>query len=247
MLKTEISVAVAAIADCFAGLSIGETATYPTLSALIGKDIRQHRWIIDSARKVAARDFGAVVANERLVGYVRLATGQLPDVGSTARLHVRRTSRRASNVIRWGADRANDLRPVDQRRINAELSATWTKKFESGITLLDDPLLRETPQGPPLAPDSARMIAISAGANGKRGPGTRVTRRFPVWDKWATTFDVHILDPAITRDVFKEMVEIAGIFIGIGRFRPQNAGGNGRFQVARLEWVDNRVFDIAAE
>ena len=36
------------------------------------------------------------------------------------------------------------------------------------------------------------------------------------------------------------MVEIAGMFIGIGRFRPEKGGTNGRFRIAKLVWEDNR-------
>jgi hypothetical protein len=51
---------------------------------------------------------------------------------------------------------------------------------------------------------------------------------------------VFILDPIITEDVFREMVEIAGMFIGIGRFRPEKGGTNGRFRIKSLVWTDNR-------
>ena len=33
---------------------------------------------------------------------------------------------------------------------------------------------------------------------------------------------------------------IAGMFIGLGRFRPEKGGTNGRFQTVSLKWQDNR-------
>jgi hypothetical protein len=33
---------------------------------------------------------------------------------------------------------------------------------------------------------------------------------------------------------------MAGMFIGIGRFRPEKGGTNGRFKIASIEWTDNR-------
>lgn len=36
------------------------------------------------------------------------------------------------------------------------------------------------------------------------------------------------------------MLTIAGMFIGVGRFRPEKGGQNGRFQIAALDWEDNR-------
>ena len=66
-------------------------------------------------------------------------------------------------------------------------------------------------------------------------------RHSPVVDTgWLMTFDVYILDPIITEAIFREMVEIAGMFIGIGRFRPEKGGTNGRFGLKELVWQDNR-------
>ena len=52
-----------------------------------------------------------------------------------------------------------------------------------------------------------------------------------------------MISTEISPDVFREMVEIAGMFVGIGRFRPEKGGGNGRFRMTGLKWQDNR--DIA--
>jgi hypothetical protein len=122
MLNTEISPDVAALVDVLQATSPGQTATYLTLSEAIGRDVRACRYLITSARRIAAREHGAVFANEMLKGYTRLTTEQLSGVGATARARVRRTSRTASRYIRQGADRANDVEPTAQRRINAELS-----------------------------------------------------------------------------------------------------------------------------
>jgi hypothetical protein len=120
-----------------------------------------------------------------------------------------------------------------KRQIPGQGKATWTAKFLSGITLMEDPALF-------IDPASVGSVTISANADGVRGSGKRVPRRFPILPQWETTFDVYILDPIITQEVFKEMVEIAGMFIGIGRFRPEKGGTNGRFRIAKLVWEDNR-------
>lgn len=120
-----------------------------------------------------------------------------------------------------------------KRQIPGQGKATWTKKFEAGISLLEDPDLG-------IDPEAVKSITISANADGVRGSGKRVTRRFPIMNEWATSFDVYILDPIITEDVFREMLEITGMFIGLGRFRPEKGGGNGRFKIASLAWADNR-------
>lgn len=121
-----------------------------------------------------------------------------------------------------------------KRQIPGQGKATWTKKFEAGIALLEDPSLG-------ISPNDVGMVTISANADGIRGSGKRVPRRFPIVPiGWSTTFEVHILDAIITEDVFREMVEIAGMFIGIGRFRPEKGGTNGRFRITSLAWTDNR-------
>lgn len=120
-----------------------------------------------------------------------------------------------------------------KRQIPGQGKATWTAKFLSGISMLEDPALG-------IDPASVPSITISANADGVRGSGKRVTRRFPIMNEWSATFEVFILDPIITEDVFREMVEIAGMFIGIGRFRPEKGGTNGRFRIAQLKWADNR-------
>lgn len=120
-----------------------------------------------------------------------------------------------------------------KRQIPGQGKATWTAKFLSGIALLEDPALN-------VDPATIQSITISANADGVRGSGKRVPRRFPIMNEWASTFDVFILDPIITEEVFREMVEIAGMFIGIGRFRPEKGGTNGRFKITALDWQDNR-------
>ena len=120
-----------------------------------------------------------------------------------------------------------------KRQIPGQGKATWTAKFLSGITLFEDPALN-------IDPATVGSVTISANADGVRGSGKRVPRRFPILPEWEATFDVFVLDQIITQDVFREMVEIAGMFIGIGRFRPQNGGTNGRFRIKSLVWQDNR-------
>jgi hypothetical protein len=120
-----------------------------------------------------------------------------------------------------------------KRQIPGQGKATWTKKFEAGIALLEDPALG-------IDPATVGSITISANADGVRGSGKRVQRRFPIIPAWSATFDIYILDPIITEPVFREMVGIAGMFIGIGRFRPEKGGTNGRFKIENAVWQDNR-------
>lgn len=121
-----------------------------------------------------------------------------------------------------------------KRQIPGQGKATWTAKMTSGILIENDPVVD-------VMPDEVTMLTISAHANGIRGPGPRVPRRFPqIRPGWKSTFLTYILDPIITQDVFAEMLEAAGLYIGLGQYRPQNIGHNGRFKVKELIWTDPR-------
>ncbi len=123
-----------------------------------------------------------------------------------------------------------------KRKIQGQGNSTWSKKFEAGIMLAGEPALG-------VHPDVVQPIDIYVNADGVRGSGKRVMRRFPqIGSGWRTTFDIFILDPIITEEIFREMVEMAGIFIGVGQFRPEKLGTNGRFKIGALVWQDNREF-----
>lgn len=120
-----------------------------------------------------------------------------------------------------------------KRQIPGQGKATWTAKFTSGIALLEDPALG-------IDPLSVKSVTLSQNADGIRGSPKRVMRTFPIIPEWHAKFDVYILDPIITQELFREMVELAGIYIGLGRFRPEKGGHQGRFRLDKLEWADNR-------
>lgn len=132
MLNTEISPDVAALVETLRAVSPGEKIAYDDLSAAIGRDVRKVRHLIDSARRIAQRDYGAVFANEMGFGYARLTTDQLPDVGATARRRIRSTARRGLKALLQGAKGANDISPVAQRKINAEISALAITEYVAG-------------------------------------------------------------------------------------------------------------------
>lgn len=126
-----------------------------------------------------------------------------------------------------------------KRKIEGMGNSTWTAKFNSGIVLMDPPSLG-------IDPKSVTCIPVSVNADGVRGSGKRVTRRFPfIAPGWETTFDVIILDEIITEDIFGEMLNTAGMFIGLGQYRPENGGLNGRFRVQKVKWHDARLLMAA--
>jgi hypothetical protein len=123
MISTEISPDVSALVNVLDGVAPGSTVTYQELSATIGRNIKSCYWMVLQAKKIAARDHGAVFGTQRKVGFRRLTTEELHTVGNTARAMIRRRSRVAAKLIRQGAAKANDVSPEATRRMNAELSA----------------------------------------------------------------------------------------------------------------------------
>ena len=119
-------------------------------------------------------------------------------------------------------------------KIAGQGNKTWTAKFTTGLAFL-----QAVDTG--LKPADAACVAISANADGVRGSGKRVRRRFPVYNEWSATFEVYILDPIITEAQFRKVMQVAGMFIGVGRFRPENGGTNGRFRIEKIDWQDNRA------
>ena len=73
-------------------------------------------------------------------------------------------------------------------------------------------------------------------ADGKRGSGKRVDKCFPVISSWESDVIFYVLDETITESVFRQHLEEAGKFIGVGFFRPRNNGFYGRFEVVNMSW-----------
>lgn len=109
--------------------------------------------------------------------------------------------------------------------------ATYTKYFEADVICLEDAALG-------ISKDDVQPVTINANADGVRGSGKRVRRTFPVVPEWQAKVVFAVLDNTITRPVFEQVMHAAGMGVGVGRFRPENGGINGRFVCEAFEWVD---------
>lgn len=107
--------------------------------------------------------------------------------------------------------------------------ATYTKHFEAGVMVLDGLPL-------PITKDKMEGEWLFVPASGRRGDGKRVSKCFPLVRAWSGEVTFHILDDAITPEIFERHLREAGNFIGIGRFRPRNNGYYGRFAVKSIAW-----------
>lgn len=123
--------------------------------------------------------------------------------------------------------------PVAARKLGKQVpgrgKSTYTKYFEADVICTAD-----APLG--IHKDAVGSITINANSDGVRGSGKRVKRTFPVVAEWETKAEFMIFDDTVTPEVFEEVFAAAGMGVGIGRFRPENGGLNGRFIATRFDW-----------
>lgn len=123
-------------------------------------------------------------------------------------------------------------------KIPGKGNSTYTKHFVAGV-LVVEPLILD------VQAESLPGDWVFVPANGVKGDGKRVTKCFPMLYEWEGTVEFHIYDDTVTRSVFERVLENAGQFIGLGRFRPQNGGYYGRFDILDIDWIEDEV-ELAA-
>jgi len=110
--------------------------------------------------------------------------------------------------------------------------ATYTKEFVRGIAIFDPLPLGVLKQDVP-------FVRIYANADGIRGSGKRVFRTFPVVPApWGGKLTVHVISESVPDDVVERVVKASGLFVGVGRFRPENGGTNGRYEITSMQWSE---------
>lgn len=114
-------------------------------------------------------------------------------------------------------------------KIPGQKNATYTKHFRAGVMVLEDLDLG-------IKAEKVEGEWLFMNSDGVRNGGKRVMRCFPVIPAWSGEVTFHIFSPTITKDVFEDMLKAAGLFIGIGRWRPQNGGTKGRFTFDEVKW-----------
>jgi len=114
-------------------------------------------------------------------------------------------------------------------KVKGQGNSTYTAKIKGGV-VVSEPL--ELPNV--AAEVEGEWLLLPS--NGKRGGGSKVPKCMPLILSWSGGVKFEIIDPIITKDVFTTMLEAGGMYIGIGRFRPQNMGYYGRFSVAKVKW-----------
>jgi len=110
--------------------------------------------------------------------------------------------------------------------------AKYGKKFDAGVRVIDDIVL-------PIKVDDVDCETAFVPSSGERGGGKRVMKYFPKVNSWegAATFEIY--DDIIDEAIFEKALTAAGMYVGLGVFRPANRGNMGLFEVQKIQWEIN--------
>jgi hypothetical protein len=114
-------------------------------------------------------------------------------------------------------------------KVPGQRNKTFTKSFEAGVMVTDPIVL-------PIKAADVQADVLFVPSDGIRGSGKRVTKYFPRIDDWEGEVTFYVTDDLITEDVFRRVLEHAGMLVGLGRFRPEKCGFFGTFKVLDLQW-----------
>jgi hypothetical protein len=114
--------------------------------------------------------------------------------------------------------------------------ATYTKNFEAGVLVPGVASLG-------IKAADVECESLFLPSDGRRGGPKRVMKYYPLIPEWSAEVEFLILDETVlqtsaqdkSRTVFEIVLEGAGQFIGLGRFRPRNNGYYGRFDVVSIK------------
>jgi hypothetical protein len=108
---------------------------------------------------------------------------------------------------------------------------TYTKKFESALTVIGDLDLG-------VKHGDVEKRSVYGASNGKPGSDGRVWKHFPTLAEWGGKIELHIYDEIITKDILMEHLAAAGAYIGVGTWRPEKGGEHGRFTAKLVSWKE---------
>lgn len=116
-------------------------------------------------------------------------------------------------------------------KIPGKGNQTYTGVLKMGIAPISDLDLRI-----PLSKVLCEKVYCHS--NGKRGPGSRVMRWFPIVHSWHGEITMRVFNDNLTAQKFEEFFSKAGLIAGVGRGRPSTGCpvGNGRFRPTSFHW-----------
>ncbi len=112
-------------------------------------------------------------------------------------------------------------------KIQGRGNKTWGALFVGGVTILHDIKTN-------VAAKTVKSEVFLCDSQGKKGDASsnRVPRRFPRFEPgWTAEIEILVTNDDIQAVKIEEFLELGGLNIGVGRFRPAKGGNNGRFVV----------------
>jgi len=111
-------------------------------------------------------------------------------------------------------------------KIEGEGMAKYQKHFRGGILVMGSIDLK-------IKPIEVECLSIYTSPRPKDG---KRWINFPIINSWSGDLMISILDEKVTEDIFRKVLDYAGMIIGIGSWRPENGGENGRFECLKIEF-----------
>jgi len=118
-------------------------------------------------------------------------------------------------------------------KIPGQRNATYTKFFVSDVMVMADVVLSNTRRS-----EVEGAWVYVPGQPGSGG-GSKVWKCFPQAQSWNAAVDFAISEDIITKEVFELYLKKAGASVGIGVWRPEVGGLNGRFMPTKFEWRED--------
>jgi len=108
----------------------------------------------------------------------------------------------------------------------------YTKHFETEVQIAQSLILPFKPKDPAI---KCEWIFAHSQPTRMKTSG-RVWRAYPTIQEWKGELEVLVVGKAIPESIFMEVVEYAGVAVGIGRWRPENRGVYGQYKVKSHKW-----------
>lgn len=117
--------------------------------------------------------------------------------------------------------------------------STYTKNLQAGVLVVE-------PIPLPIKRDDCEYEWLFVPSNGQPGGGSRVEKCFPLIRTWGGNLQILVFDETVLNaydptkiTVLEHVLKQAGLFIGVGRFRPIKRGFYGRFEIKRFAISQN--------
>lgn len=130
----------------------------------------------------------------------------------------------------------DDAAKWEGERIKGKGAKQWTARFVAGILIMEPLTLPVKASELGTGKYASWVFSYPMNVKGIRGPGARVMRTFPMIREWRGDVLINVLDDMIEEKTLEKYLNVAGKFIGIGRFAPRRGGYNGRFLVEKVAW-----------